>query len=77
MKKYLFALCLFLASCNHHMSDEDIIAMGKQQCAGMGFTPGTDTFSNCILQIRISQKNNEEQRQSNAIAGFYASQHTR
>ena len=47
-----------LAGC---IDPEQQLALDRQQCAGFGFTPGTDAFAGCMMRIT-------QQRQAEAAA---------
>lgn len=65
-----------LAGC---IDPEQQLALDRQQCAGFGFTPGTDAFAGCMMRITQQRQAEaaaaERQRQQNqAIADQQAKQ---
>ncbi|MFC2252250.1 hypothetical protein ACETRX_21615 [Labrys portucalensis] len=50
------ALVVSLLGCVTDKGNADPMSDYKAQCAGFGFTEGTDTFANCMMQLSLRQK---------------------
>ena len=69
----LSGIAVGLAGC---VSPEEQRAADQQQCAGFGFTPGTDAFASCMLKI-TQQRQAEiaaQQRQQQRLDAVAAEQ---
>lgn len=53
---WVAALVVSLLVCVIDKGNADPMSDNKAQCASFGFTEGTDSFANCVMQLSLRQK---------------------